>query len=221
MFVNAYIILNYCIYIYICVCVCICICICICITCMYYMFVYVCGREALKQSTKGQQQGVVAGSRVYLPPTKALRFPWWYMAWSAMRTCISFSTSLIGHGKVARLSQKPPMPPLHDITPLHKITTSPESQTHWIYFRIHEHRNMIGNWARNGAHVFGWAFPSRCFAKKILALSAWPLMAARGILLKRGMRTPTSQDPVQNLSSKRLQKTPRGPYKGCRCFLFF
>ena len=80
---------------------------------------------------------------------------------------------------------------------------------------------MIGNWARNGAHVFGWAFPSRCFAKKILALSAWPLMAARGILLKRGMRTPTSQDPVQNLSSKRLQKTPRGPYKGCRCFLFF
>ena len=76
MFVNAYIILNYCIYIYIYVCVCICICICICIICMYYMFVYVCGREALKQSTKGQQQGVVAGSRVYLPPTKALRFPW-------------------------------------------------------------------------------------------------------------------------------------------------
>ena len=30
------------------------------------------------------------GSRVQsLPPTKTLWFPWWYMAWSAMRTCIS------------------------------------------------------------------------------------------------------------------------------------
>ena len=71
MFVNAYIILNYCIYIYICVCMHM-----YMHMYMYYMFVYVCGREALKQSTKGQQQGVVAGSRVYLPPTKALRFPW-------------------------------------------------------------------------------------------------------------------------------------------------
>ena len=32
------------------------------------------------------QQGVVAGSQS-LPPTKTLWFPWWYMAWSAMRTC--------------------------------------------------------------------------------------------------------------------------------------
>ena len=31
------------------------------------------------------------GSRVQsLPPTKTLWFPWWYMAWSAMRTCQFF-----------------------------------------------------------------------------------------------------------------------------------
>ena len=35
-------------------------------------------------------QGVVAGSRVYQSPTKTLWFPWWYMAWSAMRTCTLF-----------------------------------------------------------------------------------------------------------------------------------
>ena len=37
---------------------------------------------------KNLRVGVVAGSRVYLPPRKTLWFPWWYMAWSAMRTCV-------------------------------------------------------------------------------------------------------------------------------------
>ena len=42
------------------------------------------------------------GSRVQsLPPTKTLWFPWWYMAWSAMRTC---QFSGMGRGS----TQEPP-----------------------------------------------------------------------------------------------------------------
>ena len=42
------------------------------------------------------------GSRVQsLPPTKTLWFPWWYMAWSAMRTC---QFSEMGRGS----TQEPP-----------------------------------------------------------------------------------------------------------------
>ena len=80
----------YTLYIYICICICISVCE---FVWYIYIYVYLCAcvcvwniwtdvKLLLFFSFAG------GGSRVQsLPPTKTLWFPWWYMAWSAMRTC--------------------------------------------------------------------------------------------------------------------------------------
>ena len=59
----------------------------VCIYVCIVIYICVCVDHLKRCKTPNYAGG---GSRVQsLPPTKTLWFPWWYMAWSAMRTCIS------------------------------------------------------------------------------------------------------------------------------------
>ena len=79
------------------------------------------------------------GSRVQsLPPTKTLWLPWWYMAWSAMRTCIFHHFSLQWQPAKARtgMSNNWFLFFLFRCTCCRNLSTNSPSTGHGVPFRI-------------------------------------------------------------------------------------